>query len=113
MRRSGLVGGRRGTTALVTDDEPLEVELARAAYWIRHYAELSGQTLNHVADFARVSRQSFYDVLKKRRNPTLRTLALISRQVGVEVRDLVQPIPEAVEAASIEGGEGVKPDEDG
>jgi len=83
----------------VTDQEPLEIELARAAYWVRHYAEASGQTLNHVADFARVSRQSFYDVLKGRRNPTLRTLALISRQVGVEVRDLVQPIPDSAKSS--------------
>lgn len=84
------------------EHEPLTIELTRVAFWIRHYAEASGQTLNQVADFARVSRQSFYDVVKKRGNPTLRTLALISRQLGVEAVDLLKPVPDEADSPALD-----------
>lgn len=73
-------------------DELLDIEVERAAYWIRKAATERTLSLDQIAIFAGVSRSSVVQ-MGKGRNPTLRTLASVAAYLGCEVRDLLRPIP--------------------
>lgn len=80
-----------GYTCAVNADELLDIEVERAAYWIRRAATERTLSLDQIAIFAGVSRSSVVQ-MGKGRNPTLRTLASVAAYLGCEVRDLLRPI---------------------
>lgn len=60
---------------------------------IRQQAKRRTVTLNALADFAGVSRSQLYDVLAKRKAPSLDWIAKIAKALAVEPWKLLQPAP--------------------
>lgn len=76
----------------MTADDHLREESRRAAYWTRRYASERGLSLDKLAAFSDVARNSIIEM--ERRAPTLRTLSSVAHYLGIKVRDLLQDIPE-------------------
>lgn len=57
---------------------------------IRQQAKKRATTFNALADFAGVSRSQLYDVLAKRKAPSLDWLAKIANALGVDAWKLLQ-----------------------
>lgn len=76
----------------MTGDEQIELETQRAAYWVRRYAEERNLSLDKLAAFSGLGRNSVVELGK--RAPNLRTLANVAAYLGIDVRDLLKPIPE-------------------
>lgn len=69
-------------------------ELRRFSYWVRHHADRRGLSINAVIRRADLSASGVYAALDGRSNPTLRTLVALAAVLGVELRELLQPIPD-------------------
>lgn len=83
----------RGRSAgMASADEQLVTEVERADWWCRHYARERGLSLDAFAVYSGVGRSSITQM--KNRAPSLRTLSSIAAFLGVQVRDLLQDIPE-------------------
>lgn len=70
----------------------LDVEVARATYWVRWHAQRRGISLDQLAVYSRLGRSSV--VQMGERAPTLRTLASIAWYLEISVADLLKPIPD-------------------
>lgn len=55
---------------------------------IKFYAEKRGYSINHLADFAGVSRGYMSEVLRGKYSPTVRLLARIAEALEVEIVEL-------------------------
>ena len=74
-------------------EDQLEVEVARAIFWVRWHATQRGLSLDQIAVYARLGRSSV--VQMGERAPTLRTLAAIAWFLEIDVAELLKPIPDA------------------
>lgn len=77
---------------MATTEEQLRIEATRAAWWCRHYARERGLSLDKLAAFSNVGRNSVVDMAN--RAPSLRTLSAVAAYLGVQVMDLLRPIPD-------------------
>lgn len=77
---------------MATADEQLEEEVRRADYWVRWHASRLGLSFDAFAVYAGVGRSSVADL--RNRYPSLRTLSAIAAYLGVDVMDLLKPIPD-------------------
>lgn len=77
---------------MATGEEQLRIESARAAWWCRYYARERGLSLDKLAAFSNVGRNSVVDMAN--RAPTLRTLSAVAAYLGIEVMELLRPIPD-------------------
>lgn len=66
--------------------------MERVIYWLDRHAEQRSQTWEQIAVFAGISRSSLY-AIKRGSAPTLRTLGYVASYLGVDVCDLLAPIP--------------------
>lgn len=71
----------------------LREAVQRAAHWVRWHAEARGLTLDELAVYARISRSSVFNI-NGGRAPNLRTLAYVAAYLGIEIGELLKPIPE-------------------
>lgn len=85
--------GLRYPARMANAEEQLQIESARAAWWCRHYARERGLSLDKLAAFSNVGRTSIVEMGRKRA-PSLRTLSAVAAYLGVQVMDLLRPIPD-------------------
>ena len=83
---------RIGYRSAMPDDEQLRIEAQRAAYWCRWYADQRGISLDALAVYSGVGRTSIMEMAN--RAPSLRTLSSIAKYLGIQVRDLLQDMPD-------------------
>lgn len=84
----------------------MQLETARAAYWVREHAQRRSLSLDQLAIYSGLSRSSILQ-MGKDRVPSLRTLCHIAAYLDIEVRDLLQPMPgEAAETPAAVEGDG-------
>jgi len=79
----------------MTADDQLREEARRAAWWCRWYADQRGISLDKLAAFSDVGRNSIIEMAN--RAPSLRTLSSVAHDLGVQVRDLLKDIPEGAD----------------
>lgn len=77
-----------------------QLETARASYWVRRLADEREVTVDQLAVHSGISRGAIFN-MRKGVPPTLKTLSHLALYFGVDVRDLLQPIPDGVDT----GGE--------
>lgn len=75
--------------------ERVEAEVTLIGRNVRRLCETQGLSLRKLTRRADVNSQTIWDVLAGRANPTVKTLVLLARALGVETRELFAPIPEA------------------
>ncbi len=72
--------------------EQTDIECERVAFWIRWYAGQRGLSLDKLAAYSDLGRNSVIEMGRKR-IPNLATLASVAAFLGVQVRDLLRDIP--------------------
>lgn len=77
-----------------TPEEQQATELRRLSRWVRHFARARGLSINAVIRRADLSQTSVYAALRGESNPTLSTLSALAAVLGVEVSQLLAPIPD-------------------
>ncbi len=78
----------------MTRDEQQRQELHRFGRWFRHFAKARGRSINSIAREADLSQTVVYALLRGDGNPTLGTLTALANVLGVDVAQLLAPIPD-------------------
>ncbi len=83
---------------VVDDDElarRLDAEVKRVAANVRRLLDEQGLSIRKLNQRADLNPSTTFDLLAGRTAPNLKTMLQIAMALGVEVRDLLRPLPDA------------------